>query len=189
MISHYHDDHANGVPELIEQVNVKGIALPDTEPDSNLRRRILELAGKKKIPVMFVCEDTVLTLGEQTQVTLYPPMGKGETNELGLSVVYSAGEYDVLLTGDMGTDAERSLAAHAELPDVELMVAGHHGSKYSNSQLLLETVCPEVAVFSVGADNPYGHPTQQAISRFSCVGAEIYRTDLMGTVTVVVSGD
>ena len=66
------------------------------------------------------------------------------------------------------------------------MVAGHHGSKYSNSQLLLETVRPEVAVFSVGVGNSYGHPAQETIDRFKDVGSGIYRTDLNGTVTITV---
>ena len=51
-------------------------------------------------------------------------------------------------------------------------------------QLLLDTVCPDVAVFSVGADNSYGHPTQEAMDRFLSVGAQLYRTDLNGTVTI-----
>ena len=97
-------------------------------------------------------------------------------------------DYDVLLTGDMGTAQEKKLVAQTRLPDVELMVAGHHGSKYSNSEQLLETVRPDVAVFSVGADNHYGHPTQEAMERFRSVGAQLYRTDLNGTVTITARG-
>lgn len=186
VISHYHADHANGIPELLERIDVKEIALPDVEEDALLRRRILEQAQQRNIPVRFVREDLDLPFGEETVFTLYPPVGQNQTNELGLSVLCSAGDYDILLTGDMGTSAEKKLLEYVWLPDVELMVAGHHGSKYSNSQLLLETVRPDVAVFSVGADNNYGHPTPEAIERFEDVGAEIYRTDLNGTVTITV---
>ena len=186
VVSHYHADHANGIPELLDRIDVKEIVLPDVEEDALLRRRILEQAQKRDIPVRFVREDLELPFGEETVLTIYPPVGQNETNELGLSILCSAGDYDVLLTGDMGTSAEKKLLEYVLLPDVELMVAGHHGSKYSNSQLLLETVRPDVVVFSVGADNSYGHPTQEAIGRFEDVGAEIYRTDLNGTVTITV---
>lgn len=186
VVSHYHADHANGIPELLDRIDVKEIILPDVEEDALLRRRILEQAQRWNIPVRFVREDLDLPFGEEAVFTIYPPMGQNQTNELGLSVLCSAGDYDVLLTGDMGTSAEKKLLEYVLLPDVELMVAGHHGSKYSNSQLLLETVCPDVAVFSVGADNSYGHPTAEAIERFEAVGAEIYRTDLNGTVTITV---
>ena len=186
LVSHYHADHANGIPELLDRIDVKEIVLPDVEEDALLRRRILEQAQKRAIPVRFVREDVELPFGEEAVFTIYPPVGQNETNELGLSMLCSAGDYDVLLTGDMGTSAEKKLLEHVLLPDVELMVAGHHGSKYSNSQRLLETVRPDVAVFSVGADNSYGHPTPEAIGRFEDVGAEIYRTDLNGTVTITV---
>lgn len=187
VVSHYHSDHANGIPELLDRIDVKEIALPDVEEDSSLRRRIVEQAQQEDIPVRFVREDTVLPFGEDTVFIIYPPLGSGEdTNELGLTVLCSAGDYDVLLTGDMGTSMEKQLVAYTELPDVELMVAGHHGSKYSNSQLLLDRVRPDVAVFSVGGDNSYGHPTQEAMDRFSSVGAQLYRTDLNGTVTITV---
>jgi len=189
VVSHYHADHANGIPELLDRVDIKEIILPDVEEDALLRRKILEQAQRRNIPVHFVREDLALSFGEESDFTVYPPMGGTQTNELGLTVLCSAGDYEVLITGDMGTSAEKKLLEYTLLPDVELMVAGHHGSKYSNSQILLETVRPDVAVFSVGADNSYGHPTEEAIGRFEAVGAEIYRTDLNGTVTITVDPD
>ena len=186
VVSHYHTDHANGIPELLDRINVKEIALPDVEEDALLRRKILEQAQRWDIPVRFVREDLEVPLGEEAVFTIYPPVGETQTNELGLSVLCSAGDYDILITGDMGTSAEKKLLEYVLLPDIELMVAGHHGSKYSNSQLLLETVRPDVAVVSVGADNSYGHPTPEALGRFEDVGAEIYRTDLNGTVTITI---
>jgi competence protein ComEC len=43
-------------------------------------------------------------------------------------------------------------------------------------------------VISVGADNPYGHPAQEALDRLASVGAEIYRTDIHGTVVIETGG-
>ena len=189
VISHYHTDHANGIPELLERIDVKCIALAEDEGDSALHRRIVEQVQERDIELVYVREETSMPFGTDTVFTIYPPVGSEGTNELGLTVLCSAGDYDVLLTGDMGTSVEKKLVAYTDLPDVELMVAGHHGSKYANSTLLLETVRPDVAVFSVGADNSYGHPTPEAMERFQAVGAQIYRTDLMGTVTITVEPD
>lgn len=187
VVSHYHADHANGIPELFNRVDVKEIALPDVEPDSELRKEILTLAQEQGTLVRFVREDTTISFGEASIFTIYPPIGDGkDANELGLTVLCSTGDYDVLLTGDMNTAGEKKLAQRNVLPDVELMVAGHHGSKYSNSEQLLETVRPDVAVFSVGGNNTYGHPTPEAMERFRAVGAELYRTDLNGTVCITV---
>lgn len=190
VVSHFHADHANGIPVLLDRIDVKEIVLSDAEEDSQLRRRILDQADRQEIPVRLVEEDTLLPFGEDAMFTVYPPLGSGkDTNELGLTVLCSAGDYDVLLTGDMGTSVEKKLLDYVRLPDVELMVAGHHGSKYSNSQRLLDAVRPDVAVFSVGEDNAYGHPTQEAMDRFLSVGAQLYRTDRNGTVTITSHSD
>lgn len=185
VLTHCHDDHANGVPELLNRMRVKCIALPDIESGGDLFREILTRAGQEKTEVVFIREDTMLQVGE-TVITLYPPLGDDDANELGLTVLYSAGQQDVLITGDMNAEVEQELLKYADLPDVEVMVAGHHGSKHSNSAQLLEAVGPEFAVISVGAYNRFGHPTAEALERFRSVGAEIYRTDMMGTVTLVV---
>ena len=63
-------------------------------------------------------------------------------------------------------------------------MAGHHGSKYSTTEELLEAVRPEVAVISVGKSNSYGHPAPETLERLDRAGAELYRTDLQGTVVI-----
>ena len=186
IVSHYHDDHANGIPQLLDRIQVERILLPEAD-ESELCQTILEQARQEGTEICFVEADTELGFGADAQLRLIAPLGESEdTNERGLTVLCSLEDYDVLLTGDMGAELEKQLVAHTELPDVELMVAGHHGSKYSNSDLLLETVRPDVAVFSVGGNNTYGHPTQEAMDRFLAVGASLYRTDLNGTVTITV---
>ena len=184
IVSHYHSDHANGVAQLFERLRVKKVLLPAAD-GSLLCQTVLKLARQEQAEICFVEADTGLAFGEDAALSVFAPLGESkDTNELGLTVLCAARDYDVLLTGDMGASQEKKLLSHADLPDVELMVAGHHGSKYANSELLLETVRPNVAVFSVGANNTYGHPTQEAVDRFLAVGAAVYRTDLNGTVTI-----
>jgi len=185
VVSHYHADHANGIPRLLERVEVSAIALPDVEPEDPLRAKILELAEAEGAEVWFIREDTGILLGEEQSFTLYAPLNEGaDTNEIGLAVLATAGDYDVLLTGDMDGETERLLLDHADLPDVELLIAGHHGSRYSTTQDLLSAVKPETAVISVGAGNRYGHPNSETLERLEKAGADIYRTDLQGTVVI-----
>ena len=120
-------------------------------------------------------------------LSLYPPVGEGDLNEQGLTALCSAGDFDVLITGDMAGSTERKLVGQYDLPDIEVLMVGHHGSRYSSSQELLQAVRPETAIISVG-DNSYGHPTQEAMDRLSQAGAEIYRTDRQGNILVTVHG-
>ena len=72
--------------------------------------------------------------------------------------------------------------AFAQIPDVDVLIAGHHGSKYSTSEELLRTVKPETVIISVGRENYYGHPAPELLQRLADFGCTIYRTDLHGTV-------
>ena len=77
----------------------------------------------------------------------------------------------------------RLLSRYA-LPEVDLLVAGHHGSRDSTSQILLDTVRPETVVISVG-ENTYGHPAAETLQRIETIGAELLRTDELGTITII----
>ena len=87
----------------------------------------------------------------------------------------------------MSGQTELALIGQYDLPDVEVLMVGHHGSKYSSQQDFLAAITPEAAIISVG-DNSYGHPTQEAMDRLSQAGAEIYRTDRQGNILVTVHG-
>ena len=87
----------------------------------------------------------------------------------------------------MDSRTERVLVSSYPLPDIEVLVVGHHGSRYSSTDAFLQQVRPETAIISVG-DNSYGHPTQEAMDRLSRNGAAVYRTDRQGNVLVTVNG-
>lgn len=183
VLTHCHADHANGVPQLLNRLRVGRIVLPDMEPDSPLRREIVSQARARGTQLLFLEEDTRLELGSGGVLSLYAPVGEGgDTNELGLTVLASAGAFDVLITGDMGGEGERLLLARADLPEVELLVVGHHGSDTSTTPELLSAVRPQVAAISVGKNNRYGHPAPDTLYRLAAAGADIYRTDLNGNI-------
>lgn len=185
VVSHYHADHANGIPQLLNRIDVGEIALPDVEADSPLRAEILGAAEEKGIPVHFIREETRFYPSREDVVTVLPPMlEEGTTNELGLTVLATHGTLDALVTGDMEGAGELRLIEAADLPDIEVLVAGHHGSGTSTTPELLEKVKPDLALISVGLNNKYGHPSWDTLARLDEAGADIYRTDLYGTVEV-----
>lgn len=185
VLTHFHADHANGVAQLLKRVQVDTLAIPPaTGEEEPLREEILSAAQEKGVEVLEVGEDTLLTLDQDRTVQLYAPLGAGETNEAGLTCLVSNGDFDTLITGDMGADVEQQLLTHAALPDLEVLVAGHHGSKSSTSEQLLAATAPDYAFLSVGEHNSYGHPAQETLERLAAAGCRIYRTDLQGTITL-----
>lgn len=90
----------------------------------------------------------------------------------------------MLVTGDLDMRQEQQLLLTYSLPQVELLLAGHHGAANSTSAALLQTVRPQLVAISVGADNRYGHPAAETLSRIATYGATVCRTDLSGTLRI-----
>ncbi|MBQ3200767.1 MAG: DNA internalization-related competence protein ComEC/Rec2, partial [Clostridia bacterium] len=173
---------ANGVSQLFARVPVEAVALPmPAAEDAERAGEILQLANDHGCGVLWITERTRITFGE-AKAEILPPIGEEDENERCLTVVLSAGEYDAVITGDLPGSLEMQLTAAYDLPDAELLVAGHHGSVSSTTQELLETITPEAAAISVGA-NGYGQPAEVILRRLQSAGIAVYRTDEDGTVT------
>ena len=159
---------------------MKQIAAPNGERAEELAW----LAGQEGSELVLIETKQTVSFGP-AEVTIHPPLGRGTSNEEGLFVLCSAGDFDVLMTGDADKFVERMLVKYYDLPDIEVLMAGHHGSKHATGQTLLDTLRPELAVISVGY-NSYGHPAEETLVRLEQAGAKIYRTDENGTVTIAV---
>ena len=187
VVTHYHADHTNGLYEVLRRIPVQTIYLPDIEDEYGVRERLVSLAEEKGAQVTYVTKETADTLGD-TVLTIYPPVQSGgDLNELGLTALASAGDFDLLITGDMSGSTEKKLVETYALPDIEVLVVSHHGSRYSSNIRFLKSVTPETAVISVG-DNNYGHPSEETLQRLLAVGADIWRTDQQGTIRITVNG-
>lgn len=181
ILTHYHTDHACGVPELLSRLEVETLILPDVTPEEPLRREILESAEAYDCEVKLLTGDSRFFFGN-AELSVYAPLGDGGANEEGLSVLCTVGNYDVLITGDMNDVVERRLIRYKGLPDIELLMVGHHGSKSSACEELLLATRPEAAVISSGY-NSYGHPSPETLERLGAAGCDIYLTNGMGTVS------
>ena len=188
ILTHCHADHAGGVPQLFSRLAVDTLLLPQaaTEEEGALRSEILTLALESGTRVVETDSDLSVDLG-QAQLTVFAPLGSGTTNEAGLSVLCTTQAFSALITGDMDAQVEGALLEHTALPQLDLLVVGHHGSAASTSHALLQALRPEYAVISVGY-NTYGHPSDQVLARLWQAGCAIYRTDWMGTVRVTARG-
>ena len=188
VLTHFDADHFNGVEQLFYRMRVNRVAVPAGEGNREAMEKLLDLARAEGAQVIVVDETETFALGEGT-LTLFPPLGGGTSNESGLFALCSRGDFDVLVTGDADAFVERMLVKYQPIPDVEVLLAGHHGSKNSSCEAFLQAASPELAIVSAGANNPYGHPAQETLDRLKAAGAEVYRTDEAGSITVRVRGD
>ena len=185
ILTHLDADHCNGAAQLLSRVKVKTIYLPAgaKEEENALLDEILLQAQKTGTQVFYVTEDLEFAMPDG-KLSILAPLSVQSGNNGGLCVLASQGKYDILVTGDLNTLAEYRLLSTHELPGIELLVAGHHGAKTSTSEALLKETGASTVVISVGQDNSYGHPSRETLSRIEAAGADIYRTDAMGSIVI-----
>lgn len=186
VLTHLHADHANGVAQLMEMVDVKRIIMPKDRLDGEwLLEPILASAARHDTEITYISADTNMSIGG-VELELFAPQQAGDANERGLMCIATlGGDYDVLVTGDAPFAAERKLLKTHDIEDTEVYVVGHHGSKYSSCDELVESIGADTAVISVGY-NTYGHPTQEVLDRLAANDYNVYRTDLDGCVELRV---
>ncbi|MDO4983735.1 MAG: ComEC/Rec2 family competence protein [Eubacteriales bacterium] len=183
ILTHLHSDHANGVPALLERVDVDRIFLPKNVPvDEELMKEITDTAERRGTELIFIDKDTELAFGD-IRADLYAPGKAGDANERCMMCSIGVGGHDMLITADAPISAENELADSHDLSGTDLLIAGHHGSRYSNGGRLLHAADADTAIISVGF-NTYGHPTDETLQRFASCGYNVLRTDLNGTVEI-----
>ncbi len=178
IVTHYDRDHAGGVELLMSIVPADALYLPipvqeDTVSDSLVSNPMLTCYTVSAVQKISYAD---------TSISLIPPKAGNDDNESGLCILFQTKNCDILITGDRNESGERELMADLELPRLELLIGGHHGSKYSTCDALLEATRPEYVFFSVGFGNPYGHPAPEVLERIRKYGCVYYRTDLYGTI-------
>ena len=178
ILTHYDADHAGGVVNLLSRVRTDRLILPYVVDETGTSKRIIAAADSV---VEYVREDMMYTFGS-TEMTIFASNSYESDNESSICILFQRESCGILITGDRGKDGELQLLQAHSIPQVDVLVAGHHGSAGSTSEELLAATSPQYAFISVGEDNRYGHPADKIIQRLLEAGCEIYRTDIHGNV-------
>ena len=178
VITHYDADHAGGAPYLLTRVDAENLFLPYAQDDKGIGTKMQNVSIGQ---THYVKEDVKISF-DDTEITIFAPVSYNSGNESSMCVLFQTENCDILIIGDRSEKTEQMLLKEHKLPQLEVLVAGHHGAKTSTSPELLEATRPEYVFISVGEDNAYGHPSQQTIDRVLSFGCKILRTDEHGTV-------
>ena len=180
ILTHYDVDHAGGIPLLLTRISTDRLYLPDVEPTNTIRMQLHTAYGQS---ITWVAPDTVLPILEG-DITVFSAAADKTDNESSLCILFQPENCDILITGDRSASGERALLKQTQLPELEILVAGHHGARTSVGHELLKQTSPAVVLISVGANNSLGHPSPETLQRLQMYGCKICRTDLEGTIII-----
>lgn len=166
ILTHHHRDHAGGLGELLSRVDTQLLILPpvfsgETYPAAE---------------TLYASEDLCLSTGK-TNIQIFAPEFPGKHNENSICILFDTENCDILVTGDRSFAGEQSLLKRSGLPDVDILVAGHHGAKDATGDPLLQAVRPEIVCIS-------GAPAPELLQRLESHGCTLYRTDLHGDIII-----
>lgn len=186
-VSHMHDDHMNGVIELIN--GGYPISRIYVSRSSDACDELSKPAEEHKIPIFEIQKGDIIDI-DNTKFTIMSDghsAADDDENDRSLIIRMDCGKNSFLFTGD-ATSNEESEILNDNI-DVNFLKVGHHGSKTSSSPEFIEKVSPQLAVISVGLNNSYHHPSPQTLDTLEKQRVPILRTDYDGTVTVIMTED
>lgn len=192
ILTHPDADHVTGLVEVMKRYKVKKILFTGVQVDTGADREFEKLIEQNRIETIYARQGQRVWLDNSTVFDIYWPGPQPReviksANDTSIIGKLSFGQTQILLTGDATSKVEEEILSLFNL-DSDLLKVGHHGSKTSTTQELLNEVTPDIAVIQVGADNTYGHPTPEVMDRLTAIGTQIFRTDIDGTIRFISDG-
>ncbi len=187
--THPHADHIGGLVDVLRALPVAKVITSGVPSTTATYEHFLDGIASAKAAYVEAMRGDTITLGSLSFSVLNPVVASGDDiNETSLVLRLVYGTTSFLFTGDAGKVSEASMLAHGDDISAQVLKVGHHGSSGSCSAAFLDAVRPQVAVYSCGVDNPYGHPADATIANLEETGATICGTDVNGTVVVTSDG-
>lgn len=190
-LTHAHDDHARGLPAVIENFHPAELWTGAT-PQSEAWFNVLSKARSERVAVRPMRYGDQYDFGGAHIEVLSPPPAyvpaAAPKNDDSLVLRITYGNRSFLLTGDMERPMERRLLGSATDIRADVLKVGHHGSNTSSTNPFLDSVTPRYAIISDGFANSFHHPSEQVLMRLGEHRAEVLRTDRQGLITIRTNG-
>lgn len=182
-ITHFDADHSQGVPLLLENMNIGYIFstyLPEDE-------EILNGIKSKDVQSIILREEDQLKLDDTVALDIIWPkeISSLNSNNKSLVSILKTEGANILLTGDIEKEGEYFIKDKIHT-SIDILKVPHHGSNTSSTDEFLQAIRPKDAIISVGRNNRYNHPSQDVLNRYDDMGIRVYRTDHMGLIRVII---
>lgn len=189
ILSHFHSDHVGGLSGLTSSRDVGQVWISNNSEPILESQRALSLLKKSEIVV--AQKGMNAKISGVTLEVLWPELNIGQfetlpgegsqINNSSIAMIISNIDWSIFTAGDLEPPAQRRLLGAVR--KVDIYKVSHHGSKYQDVELISE-ISPQIAIISVGAGNPYGHPAAETIASLTRLGTQVFRTDQDGAIAI-----
>lgn len=190
--THPHADHIGGMSGVIENFDVENFYMPQVTATTDCFEDLLDALTEKDLKINKPEAGEEIYSDSLAVIEFLAPVGDNynNLNDYSAVVKITYGENSFLFTGDAEKVSEdEMLEREFDSLSADVLKVGHHGSDTATSADFLNAVDPEYAVISCGTGNSYGHPHSETLENLTAAGAEVYRTDELGTVTIYCDGN
>lgn len=188
--THPDADHLGGLPSVLERYDVARVVSNGDEKDTGVAEAFLEARDAEPGAVLEIGrKGNGFVFGDVTLTELWPTeaaIADEDANVASIVYLLTYGDTTVLLTGDATESVELDILRAAG--DLDVLKAGHHGSRTSSAYEFIRATTPAAAIISSGENNAYGHPHPVILKRFADLGVDVFRTDMDGDVLLTSMG-
>ncbi|WP_458189475.1 lamin tail domain-containing protein [Haladaptatus sp. NG-WS-4] len=195
--SHADADHIGGHAAVIDYYETKANGIgavydPGIASSSETYQRYLDTVEKHDVTLYKTLAGDQINFGSVDVTVLGPPkqyLANKERNDNSIVLKVTYGKTSLLLPGDAAQQEEEYLVErYGSTLDATVLSAGHHGSKSSTGNALLDRVEPRIAVISSAYNSQYGHPDEETLERFAAHNVQTYWTAVHGNIVLVSDG-
>lgn len=192
MASHFDEDHSQGFVFLLKNMKVKNVIISEQYKTSSIYEQFKQICKKQNIQIIYVRSGDEIRIKDLAFKILHPKSKANQISEnpLNNNAIVCMVKYKnrrILFTGDIEKVAENEMVKeYTNGLKADILKVGHHGSKTSTTKEFLDLINPSVALIGVGQNNKFGHPNEDVIKRLEEKNIQIYRTDEMGEISVII---
>lgn len=191
ILTHPDEDHLTGLIAVLKQFHVGSVLVSGAKKNDETCRAWERILSEKNIPIYLARAGQTITLDDDVFFKIlwpdknYRKLFPNDVNDASVVARLEYHDAEFLLTGDVDKKVENILMNGKNSLNSDILKVAHHGSKNSTGQAFLQSINPQMAVISVGA-NTYGHPHQDVLELLKNV--PFYRTDINGDIKIATDG-